>query len=120
MNSSSKDENVLVLSSSKMKMSLLLYQVCRNVSLYQCLINGCSAVNGCHQNESLIQTSQQSSASVNIRSCNKSSIKMFLTQIRVHNYFSSSEKVSELWIMTSYFIRMQQFEVKNTAGWSEM
>ncbi len=30
----------------------------RNVSLHQCLSNGCSAVNGCRQNESLIKTSQ--------------------------------------------------------------
>ncbi len=33
-------------------MSLFLHQVCRNVSLHQCLSNGCSAVNGCRQNES--------------------------------------------------------------------
>uniref|UniRef100_A0A8C1NNT7 Pyrroline-5-carboxylate reductase catalytic N-terminal domain-containing protein n=1 Tax=Cyprinus carpio TaxID=7962 RepID=A0A8C1NNT7_CYPCA len=26
--------------------------VCRNVALHQCLSNGCSAVNGCRQNES--------------------------------------------------------------------
>uniref|UniRef100_A0A9R1SKG0 Biogenesis of lysosome-related organelles complex 1 subunit 6 n=2 Tax=Cyprinus carpio TaxID=7962 RepID=A0A9R1SKG0_CYPCA len=27
-------------------------KVCRNVALHQCLSNGCSAVNGCRQNES--------------------------------------------------------------------
>ncbi len=44
--------------SSEIRMSLFLHQVCRNVSLHQCLSNGCSAVNGCRQNESLIKTSQ--------------------------------------------------------------
>ncbi len=39
---------------------VFLHQVWRNVSLHQCLSNGCSAVNGCRQNESLIKTSQQS------------------------------------------------------------
>ncbi len=29
-----------------------------SLSLHQCLSNGCSAVNGCRQNESLIKTSQ--------------------------------------------------------------
>ncbi len=33
-------------------------QIWRNASLHQCLSNGCSAVNGCRQNESLIKTSQ--------------------------------------------------------------
>ncbi len=37
---------------SKIRMSLFLHQVWRNVSLHQCLSNGCSAVNGCRQNES--------------------------------------------------------------------
>ncbi len=41
---------------SEIRMSLFLHQVWRNVS--QCLSNGCSAVNGCRQNESLIKTSQ--------------------------------------------------------------
>ncbi len=36
--------------------------------LEKCLSNGCSAVNGCRQNETLIKTSQHSSPSVNIRS----------------------------------------------------
>ncbi len=27
-------------------------QILRNVALHQCLTNGCSAVNGCRQNES--------------------------------------------------------------------
>ncbi len=43
---------------SKISMSVFLHQVCRSVSLHQCLSNGCSAVNGCRQNESLIKTSQ--------------------------------------------------------------
>ncbi len=30
-------------------MSLFLHQIWRNVSLHQCLSNGCSAVNGCRQ-----------------------------------------------------------------------
>ncbi len=42
------------------EMSLFLHQVWRNVSLHQCLSNGCSAVNGCRQNECLIKTSLQS------------------------------------------------------------
>ncbi len=48
-----KNENVLTLRS----LGLFLHQIWRNVSLHQCLSNGCSAVNGCRQNESLIKTS---------------------------------------------------------------
>ncbi len=33
-------------------LKMFLHQVCRNMSLHQCLSNGCSAVNGCRQNES--------------------------------------------------------------------
>ncbi len=58
VDNSAKNVNILILSSSEIRMSLFLHQVCRNVSLHQCLSNGCSAVNGCRQNESLIKTSQ--------------------------------------------------------------
>ncbi len=44
--------NVLTLRSSEIRMSLFLHQIWRNVSLHHCLSNGCSAVNGCRQNES--------------------------------------------------------------------
>ncbi len=40
-------------------MSLFHHQIWRNVSLHHCLSNGCSAVNGCRQNESLIKTVHQ-------------------------------------------------------------
>ncbi len=39
-----------ILRSSEIRMSVFLNQVCRNVSM----CNGCSAVNGCRQNESLV------------------------------------------------------------------
>ncbi len=42
--SSPENSNLLALRSSQIRMSLFLHQVCRN---------GCSAVNGCRQNESL-------------------------------------------------------------------
>ncbi len=44
--------NVLSLRPFKIRMSLFLHQIWRNVALHQCLSNGCSAVNGCRQNES--------------------------------------------------------------------
>ncbi len=45
-------ENVFTLRTAKIRMSLFLHQICRNVSLHQLLTNGCSAVNGCRQIES--------------------------------------------------------------------
>ncbi len=41
-------------------MSLSLHQIWRNVALHHCLSNGCSAVNGCRQNESLNSWLKQS------------------------------------------------------------
>ncbi len=64
--------------------------------LEKCLSNGCSAVNGCRQNESLIKhhnNPHHSSPSVNIwrrqklRVCNKSGESI------IHNNASSSDKV---------------------------
>ncbi len=50
--------------------SLFLHQIWRNIALHHLPSNGCSAVNGCRQNESLIKTSQynphHSSPPVNI------------------------------------------------------
>ncbi len=66
----SKNENLLKMSSPSGYSSLFLHQIWRNVALHHLLSNGCSAVNGCHQNESLIKTSQynphHSSPPVNI------------------------------------------------------
>ncbi len=45
-------ENVLNLGPYKIRMSLFLHQIWRNVALHHLLINGSSAVNGCRQNES--------------------------------------------------------------------
>ncbi len=74
--------------------------------LEKCLSNGCSAVNGCRQNESLIKTSQHSSPSVNIWSWNKSSIKMILTKIRlqwkVHLLSSLTSKSSHLLVCSCF------------------
>uniref|UniRef100_A0A672PEH8 Anaphase-promoting complex subunit 16 n=2 Tax=Cyprininae TaxID=2743694 RepID=A0A672PEH8_SINGR len=44
--------NVLKMCSRSGHPRLNLHQVWRNVALHQCLSNGCSAVNGCRQNES--------------------------------------------------------------------
>ncbi len=63
-------------------------------------------MNGCRQNESLIKTSQHSSPSVNIRSWNKSSIKMILTKIRlqwkVHLLSSLTSKSSHLLVCSCF------------------
>ncbi len=75
-------------------MSLFLNQIWGNVALHQCLINGCSAVNGCRQNESLMKTSQHSSPSVNILIKTKAetnpALRWFLTKIRVYDHNNTS------------------------------
>ncbi len=84
---------------SKIRMSLFLHQIWRNVSLHQCLSNGCSAVNGCRQNESLIKTSQHSSPSVNIWRRQKKRIQRLTLnhcfwlnyEFIIHNSSSSEE-----------------------------
>ncbi len=45
-------EKCLTLRLSKMLMSLFLHQIWRNVTFHHLFSNGCSAVNGCRQNES--------------------------------------------------------------------
>ncbi len=47
-----RDENVLPLKPSKIRMSLFLHQIWRNVAFHHLLSNRSSAVNGCRQNES--------------------------------------------------------------------
>ncbi len=44
--------HLLSLRPFKIYMSLFLYQIWRNVALHHLFSNGCSAVNGCRQNES--------------------------------------------------------------------
>ncbi len=56
-NDSLKHENLLQCTHTQYIIQMFLHQIWRNVALHQCLINGCSAVNGCRQNESLIKTS---------------------------------------------------------------
>ncbi len=66
-------------------LSLFLHQIWRNVASHQCLINGCSAVNGCRQNESLIKTSHHSSPSVHV-----------LKQI--HNFWNCVMDYGLIWV----------------------
>ncbi len=97
----------------KIRMSLFLHQIWRNVAFHHCLSNGCSAVNGSRQNESpnswskhhnnpqvMHTTPVHQLTSGEDKSWNKSIIKTFLTSNHcfrwksiIHNDASSSEKV---------------------------
>ncbi len=77
--------NVFTLRSSEIRMSLILHQVCRNVSLYQCLSNGCEWVPSeweSDKNITIIHTTPvHQLTSGEDKTSNKSSIKTFITKI---------------------------------------
>ncbi len=78
-------ENVFALRSSEIRMSLFLHQVWRNVSLHQCLSNGCEWVPSEWESDKNItiihSTPVHQLTSGEDKTWDKSSIKTFITKI---------------------------------------
>ncbi len=78
-------------------MSLFLHQIWRNVALHHLLSNGCSAVNGCRQNESPNREICTDQASFTIQNSSKQICVWILKWEDNSGWSSSLEEL--LWIM---------------------